>query len=60
MLDNHGTTPVDRRRPFQATTHQLALVFDCSANRHIREMLRVYGLRTSLISISAQGACGAP
>lgn len=60
MLDNRGFTSVDRCRPFQATTHQLALVFDCSANRHIREMLRVYGLRTSLISIAAQGAYGAP
>lgn len=56
MLDNHGSTSVDRCRPFQATTHQLALVFDSSANRHIREMLRVYGLRTSLFRLKVINA----
>ncbi|MGB8923090.1 MAG: aldolase/citrate lyase family protein [Pseudomonas sp.] len=36
--------------------HPLALEYDCSGNRHIREMLRVYGLRTSLFRLKVINA----
>ncbi|WP_248731911.1 fe2+ zn2+ uptake regulation protein [Pseudomonas sp. MWU13-2517] len=56
MLDNQGFTSTDRCRPFQATTSQLALECDYSTNHHIREMLRVYGLRTSLFRLKVINA----
>ncbi|CAI8988946.1 MULTISPECIES: fe2+ zn2+ uptake regulation protein [Pseudomonas] len=51
MLDNQGFTSTGSGRRFQAARHQLALEFAYSANRPIREMLHVYGLRTSLFRI---------
>jgi Fe2+ or Zn2+ uptake regulation protein len=56
MLDNQGLTSTERYRPFQSATHPLAIESDCSANRHIRQMLRVYGLRTSLFRIKVINA----
>jgi len=34
----------------------MALEFDCSMNGHIRQMLRVYGLRTSLFRLKVINA----
>ncbi|WP_025109687.1 hypothetical protein [Pseudomonas sp. H1h] len=56
MLENPGCTSTIKCRPIQVTTHQLPLEFDCSGNRHIREMLRVYGLRTSLFRLKVINA----
>ena len=56
MLDKQGFTSTDRCRPFKATTNQLALEFDYSTNRHIREMPCVYGLRTSLFRLKVINA----
>lgn len=56
MLNNHGFTSTGGSRPFQATTDQLPLEFDCNANRHIRQLLRTYGLRTSLFRLKVINA----
>ncbi len=48
MLNNSGSVSAIAPQPFQAT-HQLALEHDRRANEHIRELLRCYGLRASLI-----------
>ncbi|MFK0090250.1 fe2+ zn2+ uptake regulation protein [Pseudomonas sp. NPDC090755] len=56
MLDNQGFTSTDRCRLFHATINQPALESDCSANRHIRQMLHAYGLRTSLFRLKVINA----
>jgi Fe2+ or Zn2+ uptake regulation protein len=49
MLNNSGSAAVSTPSPFRTATNQLAFVCDRSSNEHIRELLRFYGLRTSLI-----------
>lgn len=49
MLNNSGSAAVSAPSPFRTATNQLAFVCDRSSNEHIRELLRFYGLRTSLI-----------
>ncbi|HEX4550449.1 fe2+ zn2+ uptake regulation protein [Pseudomonas sp.] len=56
MLGNQGSTSADRGRPFQASTHPFAFEFASSANRHIRQMLHAYGLRTSLFRLKVINA----
>lgn len=49
MLNNSGSASVIAPLPFQTAATQRAFEFDRSTNEHIRELLRHYGLRTSLI-----------
>lgn len=56
MLQNPEVRSTVKRRPIQVTTHPIALEYDCSGNRPIREMLRVYGLRTSLFRLKVINA----
>lgn len=51
MLFNHDLSSAVKRRPFLATTHSLPPESDRSANGHIRELLRLHGLRTSLFRL---------
>jgi len=49
MFNNPGTEAVNAPSVFRTATPQLAFEFERSANEHIRELLRHFGLRTSLI-----------
>ncbi|WP_247256961.1 hypothetical protein [Pseudomonas moorei] len=53
MLFDHDLSSVVKRRPFPATPHPLTLESDRSAHGHIRELLRLHGLRTSLFRTEA-------
>jgi Fe2+ or Zn2+ uptake regulation protein len=56
MLNNSGSAAVSAPSPFRTATNQLAFVCDRSSNEHIRELLRLYGLRTSLIRFKVLNA----
>ena len=56
MLNNSGSAAVSAPSPFRTATNQLAFVCNRSSNEHIRELLRFYGLRTSLIRIKVLNA----
>lgn len=56
MLNNSGSAAVSAPSPFRTATNQLAFVCDRSSNEHIRELLRFYGLRTSLIRFKVLNA----
>jgi hypothetical protein len=56
MLNNSGSAAVSAPSPIRTAANQLAFVWDRSSNDHIRELLRVYGLRTSLIRIKVLNA----
>lgn len=56
MLNNSGSAAVSVPSRFRGATHQQAFVCDHSSNEHIRELLRFYGLRTSLIRIKVLNA----
>lgn len=56
MLNNSGSAAVSAPSPFRTATNQLAFVYDRSSNEHIRELLRFYGLRTSLIRFKVLNA----
>ncbi|MHC8395319.1 fe2+ zn2+ uptake regulation protein [Pseudomonas sp. LB3P93] len=48
---NHSASATSAPSKFQSSTSHQAFVFDRSINEHIRELLRFYGLRTSLIRL---------
>ncbi|KPU53940.1 hypothetical protein AN403_995 [Pseudomonas fluorescens] len=56
MLNNSGSAAVSAPSPFRTATNQLAFVCNRSSNEHIRELLRFYGLRTSLIRFKVLNA----
>jgi Fe2+ or Zn2+ uptake regulation protein len=56
MLNNSGSAAVSAPSPFRTATNQPAFVCDRSSNEHIRELLRFYGLRTSLIRFKVLNA----
>ena len=56
MLNNSGSAAVSAPSPFRTATNQLAFVCDRSSNAHIRELLRFYGLRASLIRFKVLNA----
>lgn len=56
MLNNSGSAAVSAPSPFRTATNQLAFVCDRSSNEHIRELLRFYGLRASLIRFKVLNA----
>jgi len=56
MLNNSGSAAVSVPSSFRTATNQLAFVCDRSSNEHIRELLRFYGLRTSLIRFKVLNA----
>jgi Fe2+ or Zn2+ uptake regulation protein len=56
MLNNSGSATVSAPSPFRTATNQLAFVCNRSSNEHIRELLRFYGLRTSLIRLKVLNA----
>ena len=56
MLNNSGSAAASALSPFRTATNQLAFVCDRSSNEHIRELLRFYGLRTSLIRFKVLNA----
>ncbi|MDF9773354.1 fe2+ zn2+ uptake regulation protein [Pseudomonas baetica] len=56
MLNNSGSVTVGAPSPFRTATNQLAFVCNRSSNEHIRELLRFYGLRTSLIRLKVLNA----
>lgn len=49
MFNHPGVGAVNAPSAFRAANNPLAFEFDRSANTHIRELLRHFGLRTSLI-----------
>ncbi|CAI8726587.1 Fe2+ zn2+ uptake regulation protein [Pseudomonas sp. IT-196MI5] len=56
MLNNSGSAAESAPSPFRTATNQLAFVCDRSSNAHIRELLRFYGLRASLIRFKVLNA----
>ena len=56
MLNNSGSAAVSAPSSLRTATNQLAFVCDRSSNEHIRELLRFYGLRTSLIRFKVLNA----
>jgi hypothetical protein len=56
VLNNSGSAAESAPSPFRTATNQLAFVCDRSLNAHIRELLRFYGLRASLIRFKVLNA----
>jgi Fe2+ or Zn2+ uptake regulation protein len=56
MQASKESTSTDSCRPFQPVADHRAFGLGCNANRHIRELLRVYGLRTSLFRLKVINA----
>ncbi|WP_025129104.1 hypothetical protein [Pseudomonas sp. PH1b] len=56
MLNSSGSAAAGMPSPLRTLTQRLAIECDRSPNGHIRELLRVYGLRTSLIRFKVLNA----
>lgn len=56
MLNHSSSAAVSAPSPYRAAAKPLAFARDRSSNEHIRELLRFYGLRTSLIRFKVLNA----